>query len=73
MDSKQEEIGELKGLLQGKLTLHQRFLIERELKAIISGVRGEEDSEIFAGLASEDEGTRRKRILTAEPQRTAEK
>ena len=48
MDSKQEEIGELKGLLQGKLTLHQRFLIERELKAITSGVHGEEVADPLA-------------------------
>jgi hypothetical protein len=34
MDSKQEEITELTGILEGKLTSYQRFLIERELKAI---------------------------------------
>jgi hypothetical protein len=44
MDSKQEEIAELTTLLEGKLIPYQRFLIERELKAIRSGVSGEKDS-----------------------------
>lgn len=47
MDSKQEELEELKGLLQGNLTPYQRFLIEREVKAMTSGVRGEEDSSYY--------------------------
>jgi hypothetical protein len=34
MDSKQEEIGELTALLKGKPIPYQRFLIERELRAI---------------------------------------
>ena len=54
MDSKQEEVGELKGLLEGKLTLHQRFLIERELKAITSGVQGEEDSSYYIDFYFKD-------------------
>ena len=47
MDSKQEEIAELTVLLKGKLTPYQRFLIERELKAIRSGVSGEKDSAYY--------------------------
>ena len=41
MDSRQEEIAELTALLKGKLTDNQRFMIDRELKAIKSGVEGE--------------------------------
>jgi hypothetical protein len=44
MDSRREEIAELKVLLKGRLIPYQRFLIERELKAIRSGVSGEKDS-----------------------------
>jgi hypothetical protein len=40
MDSKQEELAALTALLEGKLVPYQRFLIERELKAIRSGVSG---------------------------------
>jgi len=47
MDSKQEEITELTRILEGKLTSYQRFLIERELKAIKSGVSGEKDSAYY--------------------------
>jgi hypothetical protein len=47
VDSKQEEIAELTALLEGKLTSYQRFLIERELKAIRSGVSGEKDSAYY--------------------------
>jgi len=47
MDSKKEEIAELAALLGGKLTSYQRFLIERELKAIRSGVYGEKDSAYY--------------------------
>ncbi len=47
MDSKQEEIAELTALLKGKLTPNQRFMIERELKAIKSGVSGEKDSAYY--------------------------
>jgi hypothetical protein len=47
MDSKQEEIGELEILLKGKLTSYQRFLIERELKAVRKGVYGEKDSAYY--------------------------
>ena len=43
MDSKQEEIAEVTALLKGKLTPQQRFLIERELRTIKSGVSGEKD------------------------------
>ena len=46
-DSKQEEIAELTALLQGKLFPYQQFLIERELKAIRSGVSGEKDSAYY--------------------------
>jgi len=40
MDSKQEEIAELTALLEGKLIPYQRFLIERDLKAIRSAHNG---------------------------------
>ena len=47
MDSKEEEIAELTALLKGKLTFHQRFSMERELKAIRTGVSGEKDSAYY--------------------------
>jgi hypothetical protein len=47
MDSKQEELAELTALLKGELIPYQRFLIERELKAIRSGVSGEKDSAYY--------------------------
>jgi hypothetical protein len=47
MDSKQEELAALTALLKGKLIPYQRFLIERELKAIRSGVSGEKDSAYY--------------------------
>ncbi len=47
MDSKQEEIQELEILLKAKLTRYQRFLIERELKTMRSGVYGEKDSAYY--------------------------
>jgi hypothetical protein len=47
MDSKEQEIGELETLLKGRLIPYQRFLIERELKAIRSGVSGEKDSAYY--------------------------
>jgi hypothetical protein len=47
MGSKQEEIAELTALLKGKRTSYQRFLIERELKTIKSGVSGEKDSAYY--------------------------
>ena len=47
MDSKQEEIAELTALLKGRLTSNQRFLIERELKTMRSGVSGEKDSAYY--------------------------
>ncbi len=46
MDSKQEEITELAALLKGRLTSYQRFLIERELKRIRSGVSAEKEEAI---------------------------
>jgi hypothetical protein len=50
MDSKQEEIAELTALLKGKLIPYQRSLIERELKAIRSGVSGEKKRTPVSGL-----------------------
>jgi Nuclease-related domain len=47
MDSKQEEIAELTALLKGRLTSNQRFVIERELKAIRGGFSGEKDSAYY--------------------------
>jgi hypothetical protein len=43
MDSKQEEIEQLSSFLKGDITSNQRFMIERELKAMRNGVHGEED------------------------------
>ena len=47
MDSKQDEIKELSSLLDEKITPNQRFQIERELKAIRSGVLGEKDAAYY--------------------------
>lgn len=47
MDSMQEEMEELSALLDDDLTPNQRFLIERELKAMKTGVHGEEDSAYY--------------------------
>jgi hypothetical protein len=47
MDSKQEEIAELTALLRGRLNSNQRSLIEKELKAIKSGVAGEKDAAYY--------------------------
>ncbi len=47
MDSRQEEIRDLEIFLKGKLAPHQRFLIERELKAKKGGIYGEEDSAYY--------------------------
>jgi hypothetical protein len=47
MDSKLEDIRELEILLRGKLSSHQRFLIERELKAIRGGISGERNSAYY--------------------------
>ena len=47
MDSKQEEITELTALLKGRLTSNERFVIERELKTIKSGVSGEKGSAYY--------------------------
>lgn len=47
IDSKQGEIAELTALLEGKLTSYQRFLIERELKAVRRGFHGEKDSSYY--------------------------
>ncbi|MGA2464240.1 MAG: nuclease-related domain-containing protein [Thermodesulfobacteriota bacterium] len=47
MDSKKEEIGELAIFLKSELTPYQRFLIEKELKAMRSGVYGEKDSAYY--------------------------
>lgn len=47
MDSKQEEIEQLSSLLKGNITPNQRFLIERELKAVKNRVHSEEDSAYY--------------------------
>ncbi len=47
MDSKQIEILELENLLKSKLTPYQRFAIEKELRAVRSGVSGEKDSAYY--------------------------
>jgi hypothetical protein len=50
MDSRQGEIADLTALQKGKLTPNQRFLIERELRAIKGGVSGERDSAYYIDL-----------------------
>jgi hypothetical protein len=47
MDPKKEEKEQLRGLLQGQLSEKQRFLIERQLRNIEAGERGEKDSAYF--------------------------
>ncbi len=47
IDSKQDEINELSSLMQEKITPAQRFQIERELKAIRTGVLGEKDAAYY--------------------------
>ena len=47
MDSKEKEIAELEALLKTRLTPRQRFAMERELKAIRTGVSGEKDSAYY--------------------------
>lgn len=54
MDRKQEEIAELTALLKGKLMPYQRLLIERELRAIRTGVSGEEDSAYYINFYFKD-------------------
>ncbi len=46
-DKRDEDIVELRRLLDSRLTEKQRFLIERELKCISSGARGEDDSAYY--------------------------
>ena len=50
MDSKEEEIAELTALLKGRLTSHQGFLMERELKTIRAGGLGDKDSDYHIGF-----------------------
>jgi hypothetical protein len=47
MDSKEREIEQLETLLRSGLGEYQRFQIERELKAMRSGIQGEEDSAYY--------------------------
>jgi len=47
MDSKQKEVEELSSLLTEDITPNQKFLIDRELKAMKKGVHGEEDSAYY--------------------------
>jgi hypothetical protein len=46
-DSRENEIRELKKLLELPITPKQRFLIERELRALKKGVSGEDDSAYY--------------------------
>jgi len=50
MDSKREEKEQLRQLLKGQLTDKQRFLVERQLRNIEAGERGEKDSAYFIGF-----------------------
>jgi hypothetical protein len=47
MDSKREEKEQLKELLKGQLSEKQRFLVEKQLRNIEAGERGEKDSAYF--------------------------
>ena len=49
-DSKREEKEQLKELLKGQLSEKQRFLVERQLRNIEAGERGEKDSAYFIGF-----------------------
>ena len=46
-DNRDSEISELKQLLERQITAKQRFLIEREIKCLGSGVKGEESSAYY--------------------------
>jgi hypothetical protein len=54
IDSREEEIAELTALLKSKLIPYQRFLIERELKAIRGGVSSEKDSAYYIDFYFQD-------------------
>lgn len=53
-DKRDEDIVELRRLLDSRLTEKQRFLIERELKCISSGARGEDDSAYYIDFKYKD-------------------
>jgi len=56
IDSKQEEIAELIAMLKGRLTSNQRFLIEKELKTMRSGLKvGGNDEENVETLRTSEE------------------
>ncbi|MBI5117936.1 NERD domain-containing protein [Candidatus Poribacteria bacterium] len=53
-DNHVADIAELQRLLDGQITAKQRFLIERELKCIGSGARGEENSAYYIDFRYKD-------------------
>ena len=46
-DNRDNDVAELRKLLNGEITAKQRFLIEREIKCLGSGVKGEESSAYY--------------------------
>ena len=53
-DSRQSDIQELNRLLNLKPTAKQRFLIERELKCLMSGERNEQNSAYYLDFSYKD-------------------
>jgi hypothetical protein len=46
-DNRDKDIAELRQLLEYEISAKQRFLIEREIKFVSSGIRGEESSAYY--------------------------
>lgn len=53
-DSLQGNVQELKRLLSLKITTKQRFLLERELKILVSGERNEQNSAYYLDFRFKD-------------------
>lgn len=53
-DNRQDDVAELRRLLDCQISAKQRFLIEREIKCIGSGVRGEETSAYYIDFRYHD-------------------
>src|SRR5512138_1266649 len=53
-DSRQEDIKELNRLLGLKVTAKQRFLIEKEIKCLVSGERNEQNSAYYLDFSYKD-------------------
>lgn len=53
-DNRQDDVAELRRLLDCQISAKQRFLIEREIKCIGSGIRGEESSAYYIDFRYHD-------------------